>query len=286
MFLVLSRDVLGLYMVHEFDPPVVNSLIDTPLITVITSTFNAVGQLPFTLESIRSQSYDCLEYIVIDGGSSDGTAKLLQDNADIIDYWISEPDSGIYEAWNKGVAQARGSWILFLGAGDQLHEGWLDEVASASLDNDLVYGDLEIVGGERFDHVYARIKGTPWEAARSILPYRMILYHPGMAHNARLFIDESYDDSLKIVGDWEFFQRAKIKKVKYVQGRVQSRMVMGGVTTSAANMRRHFYEWMFVLDKYKLKPPIVQSFKWRLKIAICNFPFLYDCIQRLVWLTR
>ena len=91
----------------------------TPLIfSIVIATYNAELFLLRCLRSVFEQTYEHVEIIVIDGGSNDNTVPILQANADKIRAWISEPDSGIYEAWNKALVRWRGDWILFLGADD------------------------------------------------------------------------------------------------------------------------------------------------------------------------
>lgn len=89
-----------------------------PLITIITATYNAAKHLPYTIKSIREQTYKNIEWIVVDGASQDSTVELLKQNEDIVDYWVSEPDRGIADAWNKGLALASGCGVLILNAGD------------------------------------------------------------------------------------------------------------------------------------------------------------------------
>ena len=89
-----------------------------PLITIITATFNAAELLPRTFKSIREQSYDNIEWIIVDGASTDKTVELIKQNEDMVDYWISERDKGIADAWNKGLLIASGEAILILNAGD------------------------------------------------------------------------------------------------------------------------------------------------------------------------
>lgn len=93
----------------------------TPLVSIITVVFNAAIDLPPLLESITERLGDYAECIVIDGGSQDGTVDLLRSWDSRIDYWISEPDAGIYDAMNKGIAAARGEYILHLNEGDRLN---------------------------------------------------------------------------------------------------------------------------------------------------------------------
>jgi glycosyltransferase involved in cell wall biosynthesis len=102
----------------RFQNKIKQSSSNAPLVTIITATFNAASHLPRTIQSVRELTYKNIEWIVVDGGSTDQTVELIIKNEDVIDYWVSEPDEGIYDAWNKGVEKANGEWIAFLGAGD------------------------------------------------------------------------------------------------------------------------------------------------------------------------
>jgi glycosyltransferase involved in cell wall biosynthesis len=91
-----------------------------PLVSIITVVFRAARELPTLIESVAAQKGEDVEFIIIDGGSDDGTIALLRHFDDKIDYWISEPDGGIYDAMNKGLAAATGEFVLHLNAGDRL----------------------------------------------------------------------------------------------------------------------------------------------------------------------
>lgn len=91
-----------------------------PLITVITVVFNGVKTLEETIRSVVNQTYPNVEYIIIDGGSADGTLDIIKKYEDLIDYWVSEPDKGIYDAMNKGTATSLGCYVYFIGSGDIL----------------------------------------------------------------------------------------------------------------------------------------------------------------------
>src|SRR5712664_874457 len=97
-----------------------------PLVTIITATFNDADNLLRTVKAVRELFYKNVEWIIVDGGSKDGTVEAIRRNENVIDYWMSEPDRGIYDAWNKGVSRANGDWISFLGAGDCYHPDAID----------------------------------------------------------------------------------------------------------------------------------------------------------------
>ena len=94
---------------------------NNPKITVVTVCYNAVKDIEKTILSVVNQTYDNIEYIVVDGGSKDGTVNIIQKYEDRITKWISEPDKGIYDAMNKGILMATGDWINFMNAGDYFY---------------------------------------------------------------------------------------------------------------------------------------------------------------------
>lgn len=121
-----------------------SSLTD-PLVTVITVTYNCGPRLEDTILSILNQSYSNIEYIVIDGGSHDGTLDILKRYDHAIDYWVSEPDKGIYDAMNKGIRLSSGEWLSFLNAKDTFCEpGTIESVAKAFFQSNakFVYSDV------------------------------------------------------------------------------------------------------------------------------------------------
>ena len=89
-----------------------------PLISIIVAVFNGEKTIQQCIDSVAQQSYPYKELIIIDGGSTDRTVELIKANQDKVKYWISEPDGGIYHAWNKGLAQVSGEWVAFLGVDD------------------------------------------------------------------------------------------------------------------------------------------------------------------------
>jgi len=140
-----------------------------PLITIIVAVLNAVKTLEKCLQSIIEQRYPYKELIIMDGGSTDGSVNLPQSYNNNINYWESEPDKGIYHAWNKALQHANGDWICFLGADDYF---WNDQVLSnfhrhlvmAQKDGiHVVYGKVAII--DNMNRVQKYI-GKPWEKIR------------------------------------------------------------------------------------------------------------------------
>lgn len=182
-----------------------------PLITVITAVLNGAKTLERCLDSIDSQTYPHKELIVMDGGSTDGSVDILSKRNSKIAYWESQPDRGIYNAWNKALKQSHGNWICFLGSDDYFWN--LNVLADLSfhlkraedLKIRVVYGQMA-----RVDHNGQIIKlmGESWEKTRWLMPHGMPLPHPGLMHHHSLFKDYGlFDESFKIAGDYEFLLR-------------------------------------------------------------------------------
>ena len=118
-----------------------------PLITIITVVYNGEKYLKETILSVISQSYDNIEYLVIDGGSTDGTLDIIKKYEDRIDYWVSEKDTGIYDAMNKGLRLSVGDWINFMNADDMFYsQTVIQELFHANMGSaDVLYGDSLII---------------------------------------------------------------------------------------------------------------------------------------------
>ena len=116
-------------------------MIFLPLITVITVVFNGVKTIEETIQSVVNQTYPNIEYIIIDGGSMDGTQNIIKKYGGVIDYWVSEPDKGIYDAMNKGISIATGHWVNFMNSGDKFYNKYIVGIIQNYLNADIVYGD-------------------------------------------------------------------------------------------------------------------------------------------------
>lgn len=173
----------------------------TPKISVITVTLNTALDLQKTLESITGQDYPNLEIIVIDGGSTDGTVEVIKTHAEHITYWISEPDKGIYNAMNKGLAKATGEWVNFMNAGDVFFDRHvLSTIFNQDLqDADVLYGDS--------------IASYPvFKTYRKALPVDnlwkgMVCCHQSMFFRTNLIKHEGYKPDLFFSADYEMILR-------------------------------------------------------------------------------
>lgn len=170
-------------------------------ISIVTINYNNKNGLIQTIESVVSQTYPFIEYIVIDGNSTDGSKKIIKKYEHHISYWISEPDSGIYNAMNKGVDKAVGDYLLFLNSGDYLHESTIIEKIVPYLgDHDFVIGKAQcfpsgVIGWKDISLPFTLLdfyKGGP-------------VPHPATFIKKEIFRHYRYDEKLKIVSDWKFF---------------------------------------------------------------------------------
>lgn len=139
---------------------------DQPTITVITVVYNAATLLEGTILSVINQSYPFMEYVIVDGASTDGTLELIHQYEGQIDTWISEPDKGLYDAMNKGLQLATGDFVWFINAGDRIAG---DQVVARMVeqwtpDTDVLFGEVMIVDDQR------RPQGTRSETSVQKLP--------------------------------------------------------------------------------------------------------------------
>jgi glycosyltransferase involved in cell wall biosynthesis len=178
-----------------------------PLVTVITAVLNMQQYVKGCLESVLHQDYPNIEHIVIDGGSSDGTVDVLRQYDDRIALWTSEPNGGLYDAWNKALPEARGEWICFIGADDELLPGAVSSYMALAAKNPEAEYLNSLV---RMVHVsgYERTFGRPWKWKEFSKWMRWA--QVGTMHRRSLF-DRlgKFDLSFGGVGDYEFLLRAR-----------------------------------------------------------------------------
>lgn len=180
-----------------------------PLITIITVSFNAVTSIEETILSVINQTYNNVEYIIIDGGSTDGTINIIKKYDTKISYWISEPDKGIYDAMNKGIKKASGKFINFMNAGDTFYTNkTIESIFCNNLDGfDIIYGAVNIHTNKYNKIVYPKHKISK--------NHPMPFNHQCVFVSSFLCKQYPFDISYKYAADYNFFHKIQ-KKAKYI----------------------------------------------------------------------
>lgn len=199
------------------------------LVTVVTVVRNAVATLGEALGSVQAQRGVPVEHVVVDGGSTDGTVALIQRHASRLASWVSEPDHGIGDAMNKGIARARGEWLLFLHADDSLTEPDVlaRALSRAQPDADFIACAIDYLspGGN------LRLRPTGFT---SWLNVKTTFFHQGTLIRRRAFESwGTYDPRYRITMDYEFFLRAHRGGARAVLARDLVLARMGGAGLSS-----------------------------------------------------
>lgn len=181
-----------------------------PIVTIVTIVLNDEAGIAGTIESVVGQTFPDFEYIVLDGGSKDGTVERIKLYEAKIARWLSEADRGIYDAMNKGAAIASGEWILYLNSGDRFHSpDVLSKVFNGpeKLDGfDLLYGDVAVDYGGFVKNRTAGSLNKLWQ--------RMQFSHQSLFTRRQLLLENPFNTDQKIAGDYEFIIRS------YSEGRL------------------------------------------------------------------
>lgn len=176
---------------------------DLPLVTVITATIRARDGVARTIDSVRSQDYPNLEHVVVDGGYPDGTRELLEARSHEVARWVSEPDDGMADGFNKGVRLATGEAVIFMNAGDLFYapDSLSRLVGEATeLRKRILYGDAWVTGGEEHYRLHADHRG---------LDRRISLCHQAALIGLDLAREFPYDNRLIVDSDYDFWLRCR-----------------------------------------------------------------------------
>lgn len=219
-----------------------------PVFSIITITYNASRWLEQTMLSILSQSYPNIEYIIIDGGSTDGTVDIIKQYASGISYWISEPDKGIYDAMNKGLQKATGDYVWFINAGDSLHTSDIVQRVATLVQKkkalpDIIYGETTIVDEEGRSLGLRRLKAPKkltWKSFRM----GMLVCHQSFI--TKRSIAPLYDLTYRYSADFDWCIRClKDSRKIYNTRLILSNFMDGGVSsTQRKDSLRERYEIM------------------------------------------
>jgi glycosyltransferase involved in cell wall biosynthesis len=176
-------------------------------LSIITINYYNLLGLKKTVESVTSQTWQEFEYIVIDGGSTDGSAEYLESQTDNITYWVSQPDKGIYNAMNKGIAKATGEYLLFLNSGDHFIDALsLQKVQNHLINEDVIYFNIDVI-----DNGSSYVLENPAVMSFSYLYNDLPCHQCTFIHQSIFERVGYYDESLKIVADWKLLLQAILK---------------------------------------------------------------------------
>lgn len=186
---------------------------DIPIFSIITVCYNAIDSIEQTILSVLNQTNVHIEYLVIDGGSTDGTIDIIKKYADKISYWVSEPDKGIYDAMNKGIKKATGDYINFMNSGDCfVDQNVLDNVSKYILRAptvDIIYGNTY-----KFN---AKKRWEDFSQKPSALKYHGVCCHQSAFIKTRYHQANLFDIRFKYMADFNFFHKAYMKGARFLK---------------------------------------------------------------------
>ena len=218
-----------------------------PKLSVVTIVYNNVRDIERTMLSVLEQTYTHIEYIIVDGLSTDGTLDVISKYRDRISKLISEKDKGIYDAMNKGLAMATGDYVIFMNSGDEFYDAETVTAVFASADDaDIYYGETEMIDdtgqslGQRRHH------------APAAFTWRDFKYGMSISHQAiyiRRSLTEPYDNRYQLSADIDWIIRAakKVKKIVNVN-RYVAKYLVGGM--SKKRHRQSLQERFDIMKRY------------------------------------
>jgi glycosyltransferase involved in cell wall biosynthesis len=242
---------------------------DFPLVTVVTAVFNGELYLAGCLESVLKQDYPNIEHIILDGRSTDGTLDVLRKYNDRVALWKSEPDKGVFDAWNKALNLARGEWICFLGVDDLYLPGAIAAYVALARKNP----KAEFLSSKaKLDHPsgYCPVFGGPWAWPR--FATAMSTIHVGTMHHRSLFERLGrFDSTYRIAGDYELMLRAKDTLRTAFLPEVTVVMRAGGLSDSTAGL----YEARRAKVMNGVRTPLIANMELRRAITRFHLRKLY-----------
>lgn len=180
-----------------------------PLVSIITIVYNGEKHIEQTINSVLRQSYAPVEYIIIDGGSKDNTVSIIKKYEDRIAYWISEPDKGISDAFNKGLRQAKGEWVGIINADDWYEPDAVQKVIDAAGHHDVVFGNVQY--WKNAAKSFVQISNIEY------LEKEVSIIHPAVFIKRAAYEKFGYfDTTLRCAMDYELLLRMKIKNCSFV----------------------------------------------------------------------
>ncbi len=219
--------------------------IDNPLVSVVTVTYNAENDLTQTIESVIGQSYPYIEYLLIDGQSTDRTHEILKKYHSSIDKICIESDTGIYNAMNKAIDMAKGKWIIFINAGDKFYaDDVVDKVFSEVIgpDIDFIYGDYVWQGNTNPTYIKSRPLELMWQ--------KISFSHQSLFTKVALMREKKFDESFKIVSDYNFYFSSYMEGYKFMKMEFPISIFKAGGVSDRNFTKRTIERWK-VVRKYR-----------------------------------
>ncbi|QHT68841.1 glycosyltransferase [Rhodocytophaga rosea] len=230
-----------------------------PLVSIITVVYNGEKHIKDTIQSVQQQTYSPIEYIIIDGGSKDNTLTIIEKHEGSIDYWVSEPDKGISDGFNKGIQACRGEIVGIINSDDWYERDAVEKIVKNIGDNDVAYGKIVYWRHNKIDKV------SP--ANHTLLPREMSVNH--MAVFVRKTAYEkwgSFDTALKYAMDYDLLLRFFLGGATYVYiDAIIANMRWGGLSDNL---------WISAVKEVhaiKLKNKLPKTFAWFYTLKIFLF---------------
>jgi glycosyltransferase involved in cell wall biosynthesis len=225
-----------------------NEIKYTPKVSIITIVFNNKDNFIKTMNSVRGQSYANIEYIIVDGGSTDGTLDVIEQSGDIITKWVSKSDKGIYDAMNKGIKMATGDYLWFLNGGDMIYSAnTLNEVFASGDNADVYYGDTELVDEDGKSYGKRKLKTPPDNLTWRNMIDGMVITHQSLIIKKSIVVD--YDLNFRHCADidWTIKILKSSKKIVNTH-KIISSFLLGGY--SRKNTISSLMERIKILSRY------------------------------------
>ena len=210
-------------------------------LSIITVVYNNVNSIADTIVNVLKfkEGNKNIENIIIDGGSSDGTLDIIKAYQDKISYWISEPDKGIYDAMNKGANIAKGEYVIYINAGDQILDFNFNFLKSIK-NKDVIYGNILLESNEVI---------VPYDL--KIIGYAMPFCHQAVIVKTQLMKEYRFNSNYKIAADFDLFQRlVKDKKEFHYENITMALFEGGGVSSQMSKI--YIKEYLSIIFKNKI----------------------------------
>jgi glycosyltransferase involved in cell wall biosynthesis len=256
--------------------------ISNPLISIITVVYNNVVSIESTILSVINQDYDDFEYILIDGGSTDGTIEVIKFYRDNISHWISEPDKGIYHAMNKGIKAAKGEWCYFLNSGDYFYDTDILSNVSKSLKENFSYsvyiGKVEVFEKNKFKTYYPEFKSDTDKLDGRDLFNSHLCHQAIFVKKSGYLSENGFDLRFKVFSDFNtIFRIIKKEKGFMKSDLVIARYNLDGISADYKNTIPLFLEQELIFKETGAKQNILlfyfnlsRSYLYYLKCSLTN----------------